>query len=523
MSIGLPEWGKVRVAAIYLFIFIICIYFLSLSNILVRDQFIQRTQVTQSIVEKFQISIPQCDDSIKGTDGRSYSLYGLGWPILAVPFYVVGKHIGNKPDNLMLLINPLAGAATATLVFLFSIALGYSQRSSLVVAILYGMGTIAWPLATHPFDHTLETLFVLLSVFYMYLHSLTNDRIKIVLSAIFFGFAMNTRLVSLLALPAVMLIMGSSCGEIRNLPDYGKTLLRKGVMFFLALLPFAGLVLWYNYCRFGSIFETGFQLLSERTGLDFFSGTPLTTGLAGFIASPGKGYFYYSPVALLFFFAIIPFYKKHRWPAFAFILSILFYLLFLSKNIYWHGDWAWGPRYLLPVTPYMVLPVGEFLDSDLWRRKIPRILVPFCLLVSLGILIQLAAISVHFQVYFFDLQINRHVRFERIEKEGVPAITEPPPEVYFDWTYSPILAQMKSIKRIGSNMWNYRNVEPPQGATDLERVKGHPSMQLFDYWWLIMYFVNQNHLGLIVLPLFLIGSGICGVQLLKMTRRETSQ
>src|SRR3990172_258802 len=133
MPKGLSEGDMVRITAIYLFTFAICIYFLSISNVYVADQHIQRYQVAKSIVEKGELSIPESAYSIRGMDGRAYSLYGLVWPILVIPFYTVGKFVGWHPQNLMLLLNPMVGAATVTLVFLFSIALGYSRRSSLVV------------------------------------------------------------------------------------------------------------------------------------------------------------------------------------------------------------------------------------------------------------------------------------------------------------------------------------------------------------------------------------------------------
>src|SRR3990170_4789548 len=331
MQEGLSEGREFRLTATYLFTFVTCIYFLSISKIHVADQFFQRNQVAISIVERFDLSVLEGTPGIiKGKDGRFYSMYGLGWPILAVPFYTIGKIVGGLyPENLVLLLNPLIGAATVTLVFLFSVALGYSRRSSLVVAIFYGLGTFAWPLAKQPFDHVVETLFVLLSVYFMYLHSTKNAFMQLILSALCFGFAINTRLVSILALPALLVMMGAGCGARCCLADYSKIFLRKMVIFMSALVPMAGLVLWYNYSRFGSIYETGFQLLAVKTGLDYFSGTTFSTGLKGFLASPGKGFFYYSPIAIFFFITIVPFYKKHRLPAISFMLLILSYLLFL--------------------------------------------------------------------------------------------------------------------------------------------------------------------------------------------------
>ena len=520
MSIGLSEGGNVKVIAIYLFIFVICIYFVSLSSSLLIDQSVSRYEVTKSIVEKFDLSIPEGNQSnIRGVDGRSYSLYGLGWPILAVPLYIIGKIFGRDPGAHVFLLNPLAGAATVSLVFLFSIALGYSRRSSLVVAIFYGFGTFAWPLAKHPFDHIVETLFVLLSVYFMYLHSSKNKIMHLLLSASCIGFAINTRLVSVLAIPALIVMMGANCGLKYPLADYIKILLRKMSIFMLVLLPFAGLVLWYNLYRFGSIYETGFQLLAVKSGLDFFSGTPFLTGLNGFLVSPGKGFFYYSPIAIFFFFSIIPFYKKHPSAAISFILLILSYLFYLSRNIYWHGDWAWGPRYLLAITPFIILPITELLDSVRWRKKTNFIITVYAVF-ALSILIQILAISVHFYNYFYRLQIDQNVQFTIVKGEGIPEIDEPPTDVHFTWANSPILFQLKDIKRIGTEIKKYRYVESSQNATEYEKIKAYPSMHLFDFWWIYSYYVNHSYAGIITLPGFLLVAGICSFKIVRFSRRS---
>jgi len=521
---NLSEEKKVTLISIYLFIFVVSIYIISISWPYVNfvDQYHQRYEMTKSIVQRFDLSIPE-GYGIKGIDGKDYSLYGLGWSALAVPFYIVGDFAVQGPENFVTVMNPIMGAATVTLVFLFSVSLGYSRRSSLVVAIFYGLGTFAWPLAKQPFDHVVETLFVLLSVYYMYRQASENTNIRLIISALCLGIAINTRLVSILALPALLVLMGAGCDGKCSLADNSKTFFRKMVIFMSVLLPFAGLVLWYNYYRFGSLFETGFQLLAARTGLDFFSGTPLLTGLRGFLTSPGKGYFYYSPIAVFFFYTIIPFYKKHRWAAISFILLILSYLLFLSRNVYWHGDWAWGPRYLLAITPFMIIPIAELLDSVPWRKKTPVIILPVYLVLALSILIQIAAISVHFYNYFNHLHFEQNVQFTIVQGEGIPEISEPPPEVYLDWTKSPILAQFKDIKRIGTEITNYRFVELPRNATNLEKIKAHTSMHLFDFWWIQMYFIHHIYAGFIALLVFIVMAGICGLQMIRFSRRDPFQ
>ena len=518
----LPEEKKVTPLSIYLFIFVVSTYMISISwpNLHV-DQYIQRYEITKSIVQRSYLSIYVPEGyGIKGIDGKYYSLYGLGWPALAVPFHIVGDYVVGGPEKFVTVMNPVMGAASVTLVFLFSVALGYSRRSSLVVAIFYGLGTFAWPLAKQPFDHVVETLFVLLSVYFMYRQASENTIIRLIISALCLGIAINTRLVSILALPALLVMMGAGCGGKRSLADNSKAFFRKMVIFMSVLLPFAGLVLWYNYYRFGSIFETGFQLLAARTGLDFFSGTPLLIGLRGFLTSPGKGFFYYSPIAVFFFYTIIPFYKKHRWEAISFILLILSYLLFLSRNVYWHGDWAWGPRYLLAITPFIIIPITELLDSDPWVKRSSLFVMPVYVVFALSIMIQIAAVSVNFYNHFYHLKIDQNVQFTLVQVEGIPVIDEPPLEVYFDWTKSPILAQFKEIKRIGTEIINYKYVDLPQNATNLEKIKAHPLLHLFDFWWIYMYYIASSNKGFIALLVLLIVAGICGHRMIRFSRRD---
>jgi hypothetical protein len=542
MTDGLPEKEKIRQIAIYLFSFVTIIYLLSLSlpNIYSVDQYYQRYEVTRSIVENFDISIPYSKEGIKGIDDRTYSLYGLGWSILAVPFYIAGKFIGRSPQNFVSMLNLVAGAATVTLVFLFSVALGYSRRSSLTVSMFYGFGTFAWPMAKHPFDHVVETLFVLLSLYFMYLNVSDNKTKRLIFSSICLGVAINTRLVSILVLPPLLVMMGTSRGEKYCITEFDKMFLRKMAIFVVVLLPFIGLVFWYNYCRFGSIFETGFQLVATRTGLDIFSGTPLLTGVIGFLLSPGKGFFYYSPLTVFFFFTIIPFYKKHPHIAISFVMLIISYLLFLSKNINWPGDWAWGPRYLLPITPFLIIPIAELLDSDTWLANKSVLTGLVSGVFALSLIVQVAAVSVHFYNYFLQLRMDKTVSIRAIEGYG-PIIYLPPPGIYFEWKRSPILAQFRFVHEIGKGLWDNKSLQPfenkkgnfnfgsssaagkggehPEIRADLEGIQVLPPFWIFDLWWVYLYYLNNNYAGFVVVLAFLIGCTICGCQMVKLSRR----
>lgn len=488
---------RIRFIAFYLFIFFLAIYLLTASpnNIYNTDAGELRVEVARSIVERLDFNVPE-GRGIKGIDGRDYSWVGIGSALLAVPFYIAGNFFGGQPDIAVSVINQILGSATAVIVFLFAFSLGYSKKASLLTAFFYGLGTFAWPMAKQPFDHPAETFFVLLFVYLMYRYITTTKIPYLLISALAFGLAFITRQTSVLAIPPVFIMAAIYYSKRHNLNTVFRLLTKDVALFTLTFLPFVILIFWYNYYRFGSIFETGYQLIATRTGLDFFSGTSLLTGLAGFLISPGKGFYYYSPVAVLFFFSVKHFAKKHIELFICFSLIVVSYLIFLSKNIFWHGDWAWGPRYIFILTPFFVIPLAGLLNSEVWMKKIALKVCIFAIFV-ISLIVQIAAVSVDFQKYFLNLQLYEKVKFVTAYGEGIQPIVEPPPETYFDCKRSPILAQFRFIHEIAKNIRNYKYSEPPENANIHEKIMADPLLNVFDFWWLYVYFIKGNYYGFV--------------------------
>src|SRR4030042_2375704 len=160
--------SEVRHVAFTLFVFFVLIYLLTASVLIFYyiDAGKLHIEVTRSLIERFDLSVPE-RIGMRGADGRYYSWLGIGFALLDTPFYVIGKLIGTS-EIVFSLINQIICASTVVLIFLFSIRLGYSRRASILVSVLYGLATIAWPLSKQPFDHVVETFFVLLSVYFMY-------------------------------------------------------------------------------------------------------------------------------------------------------------------------------------------------------------------------------------------------------------------------------------------------------------------------------------------------------------------
>lgn len=146
--------------AFYLFSMISCVYLLTSAGNNIETIIDQQIKfaTTLSIVEEGDLSIPDGMGGLKGVNGRDYSWYGIGQPVLAIPFYVTGKFMGGEEGakGMVSMINLLAVSLSGVIVFLLIVNLGYSARSATVVTVFYAFGTVSWPQSKHPFDHPVE-------------------------------------------------------------------------------------------------------------------------------------------------------------------------------------------------------------------------------------------------------------------------------------------------------------------------------------------------------------------------------
>jgi hypothetical protein len=455
-----------------------------------------RVEVARSIIERLDLNVPSGMGMI-GSDGREYSWFGIGSVVLFIPIFILGKLAGLPPEDVVSVMNHFFGAATAILVFLFSIALGYSRRSSVVVSMIYGIGTMAWYYSKDSGDHTIETFFILFTIYSMYRYTAQKKAAYLLFSALSFGFSLITRPTAILIMPSLFIMLFFSDSKKVDYKTRIYRLANDVLLFSIALLPFIALIFWYNHYRFGSLFETGHALMASRLGVDYFSGTSLLTGIRGFLASPGKGFFYYSPVTVLFFFSIRTFSKKYPVTAVCFILLMLSYLLFLSKNYFWHGASGWGPRYLFVITPFFIIPLSELFDSADWLTQNKLRLFAYTV-IAISLIVQVAAISVNPIKYYHYLRFDKQINFDEATGVGVQPVGGPPLETYFDWHMSPILMQFKFIQEIALNLKKYTCVQLSKETLTAETITSALEINVFDFWWLYLYFIEGSYSGFIV-------------------------
>lgn len=326
-----------------------------------------------------------------GRGGDTYSTYLLGQPLAIIPFDWIGSRLavherwvyGPTVAWVDRLVGPLFGALEVTLFFVFAVRLGYGFFRSLLLTTIFGFATSVWPDEQSVLEHTEVGFFVLWAFYFAYRY---RDGRKgwpyLVYSGLALGGATITRYQD-----AFLALLG--IGLYLILPSAGKwrpmQMLQRGALLGLGLLPFVLIDLWFDWVRFGSITATGHH--------EKLFGYPISLGIPGLLVSPGKGFLWYCPTIFLLAIAAPKFARHFPALALAMAFSCLGFLLFYSHITFWHGDPAWGPRYLYPTLPLLTLPLGELLRwSYRWKALIWGITA--CV-VGAGLLVQVSAVSVN--------------------------------------------------------------------------------------------------------------------------------
>jgi hypothetical protein len=394
-----------------------------------------------------------------GPDGEVYSKKGPAPAVLAVPWYwllrtVAGFNVDIGLVQGTLLWNGLLTALTAALLWLTTVRLGYDDRTGIVTALLFGLGTIAWPYANHFFGEPLSAL-SLLTAFYGILAYRDNGRVGWMwLAGVGAALAIGTVVAhtTLLFVLGMYWVMGVLTGAPANEVKGGRAFLRHlsaGVGFLTPILLVGLLLLAYNFLRFGSLFDTGYHF--DRG--EGFTASAID-GAWGLLLSPYRGVLWHTPlflVALLFFPAFL---RRHPTEA-TVIVALSFLLIGLySRWWMWWGGFAWGPRFLVPLTPLWILTLAPTVaqltkrlgdEADMqtpWRDRLLQLGWQGWLLAGitlLSLVVQLLAVSVNYVNYEIKL------RSLFLTDWADPLRYGPPAQRLTDWRSSPVFGQLQLL------------------------------------------------------------------------------
>jgi hypothetical protein len=417
--------------------------------------------------------------SIRGRGGYYYSPTGIGQSLFLLPFLALGKlaasmKLFGPPEWTMqfvtsMFLNPLVSACSGLLVCLIGRRLSFPPALSVALAIIYAFGTMTWVYAKSFFSDPLVTLSLLLS-FYSLLSYKDNQRgAWLWIGGASLGLAALTKPGSLINAPImVAYLIFLSRAEPR------RVFLGRLLSFIIPLMIGVAGIMGYNWWRFESPLDTGYRNMGWTS--------PFFEGLYGLIASPGKGYLLYNPISLGAIAGTFFFWRRHKPELWVIIGIIVVNLGFLAKYTHWHGGGVWGPRLLLPITPFLILPLGSLLEN-MTRKRLLNLLLSA--LIALSIVVQISGVSVSYARFLqrvYDLSVDQYYR-----------------RVTFEISYSPIIGQWLEVREVVGNLRDPASralISEMAFEKDPDMSEGRAmevlSTNLPDFWFVYLYFVRSS-------------------------------
>ena len=314
-------------------------------------------------------------DQISKFNGKCYTNYLPGLSILAIPFYFIASMF-NSPDTGLLLFNLFTGSLCLIIFYSISEIL-FDTKKAVLLSIIF----LSTPFLGYYQKTFFTEPFILLAHLYMflYLNYRKHQRSQIIILnfLIFAGI--------IIKYPFIISIF------IFHIMDY---VLNKRN--FLWVLPGSAcgmlVLLWYKYIRFGF---TDLNPEHSPAGYIWNYFEYFSTGLPGLLCSPGRGLIVLSPVLLLGVLPLLKNWRKFLFP----ILVFVSYLFFYAGWIMWYGGVGFGPRFLVPVYPFLIFGLGYLLNMN--KKIISIILLIF---FALSIFVQIQSLRIDSFKNFFTFQ-----------------------------------------------------------------------------------------------------------------------
>jgi hypothetical protein len=152
------------------------------------------------------------------------------------------------------------------------------------------------------------------------------------------------------------------------------------------------LLLAYHWASFGSPFAFPYDYSvwpTPHTGWFMGIGVPRGDALRNILFGEYRGLFNATPWLLAALPGAVVMVRKHRPEAIVCIWAVLAFLWLNSSIPPWDGGWAAGPRYLVPMLPFLALLVGGIF---LWEKPGQRPVQRHSLYLAAGVLFIILAV-----------------------------------------------------------------------------------------------------------------------------------
>jgi len=270
---------------------------------------------------------------------------------------------------LELFYGPVFAALSVGTFFLLCRTFDFTRKNSIVLALLFAFSTTLWAYSQTSLNSVPATFFILLGFLFYRKFQKNQSHTNLIICGTSLGFAFLIRNDSVLfIIPLFFILLNNLRMEKEKIKKF----------FYFVIPPFMSYGIFHliSYARIGSSTSgfTGIISGSETSGI------PLHLNIFGMLFSPGVGLLIFAPILFTIFLAFPDFYKKNKFECVLFLSFLALLLIVYGNSESWHGLNAWGERYLLPIIPFLLLPLG----ASLVKRKSKIFKISIIILGVLG-------------------------------------------------------------------------------------------------------------------------------------------
>ncbi len=330
---------------------------------------------------------------VKSYSGGLYSKYGVGYSFVFVPLAVVSilleSVLGIDSELVMRglasLTNTVFAALFVVVFYIFALMLGFAPKVAFISSLLLAVGSILLPYSKIVLVETPTAILLILSLHLVFKEG--KDGYSLLLLGFSLAGLLLLKVANVIYLPVLILFALSENGCLK------KKDVRQILLIVVPILVALFTVLVLNKVRFGSLLEFGYGDETKE-----FTGS-FINGLIGFLFSPSKSIFFYSPIVILSIIGMPAFFKKHK-SVFAVILILFTVSLFFHAKWHsWYGGWSWGPRLIVPVLLLLHIPILSFIEA-LQKKRFYKAVLFFVVIPSIAVQL-LGSLVLYQQTHYF--------------------------------------------------------------------------------------------------------------------------
>jgi hypothetical protein len=289
--------------------------------------------------------------------GHLVSFYPIGPALVALPIYLPAwawlSASGRATAADLFAVTPVMEKVSASMIAALTVVFIYltlrrwiSARAAFLASVGLGLGTSMWATASQLlWQHGPVALGIAAGVFF--LTTPQRSILSVSLAGLAYSLAVASR-------PTAAVFWMAAIGALLLEPRPLRQRFVSAAWFAAAGMPFVLFCFAYNVYWYS-------------TPLGGYSGVPddlawhyVPKGIVGLLLSANRGLFIFMPITLLGIIGLLRSFRRLRKEPLLPMLAIAatFHFLLFSGYRYWHGGWAFGPRYLVDILPILALGAG---------------------------------------------------------------------------------------------------------------------------------------------------------------------